>query len=97
MFLGKNVPVRKCVGCEEMIGKNGLLRVVRSKDGEISLDLTGKKSGRGAYICFDFVCFEKARKKKSFERALKCKIPDEVYNALGDEIRKAAPEGNGGS
>ena len=61
--MGKNVPLRKCLGCEEMLGKKGLLRVVRSKDGEISADLTGKKSGRGAYICNDMECFEKAVKQ----------------------------------
>ncbi len=69
-----------------MLGKKGLLRIVRSKEGEISLDLTGKKSGRGAYICKDLACFEKAVKKKAFERSFKCKIPDEVYDRLKQEI-----------
>lgn len=82
----KKVPLRKCLGCDEMIGKKGLLRIVRSKEGEISLDLTGKKSGRGAYICKDPQCFEKARKRKALERSLKCKIPDEVYDRLRQEI-----------
>lgn len=82
----KKVPMRKCLGCEEMLGKKGLLRIVRSKEGEISLDLTGKKSGRGAYICKDLACFEKAVKKKAFERSFKCKIPDEVYDRLKQEI-----------
>lgn len=85
----KKVPLRKCLGCDEMIGKKGLLRIVRSKEGEISLDLTGKKSGRGAYICKDLQCFEKARKRKAFERSLKCKIPDEVYDRLQREIEEA--------
>ena len=85
----KKVPLRKCLGCDEMIGKKGLLRIVRSKEGEISLDLTGKKSGRGAYICKDLQCFEKARKRKAFERSLKCKIPDEVYDRLRAEIEGA--------
>ena len=85
----KKVPLRKCLGCDEMIGKKGLLRIVRSKEGEISLDLTGKKSGRGAYICKDIQCFEKARKRKAFERSLKCKIPDEVYGRLRQEIEGA--------
>ena len=85
----KKVPLRKCLGCEEMIGKKGLLRIVRSKEGEISLDLTGKKSGRGAYICKDLQCFEKARKRKALERSLKCKIPDEVYDRLRQEIEGA--------
>ena len=85
----KKVPLRKCLGCDEMIGKKGLLRIVRSKEGEISLDLTGKKSGRGAYICKDIQCFEKARKRKAFERSLKCKIPEEVYDRLQREIEGA--------
>ena len=85
----KKVPLRKCLGCDEMIGKKGLLRIVRSKEGEISLDLTGKKSGRGAYICKDLQCFEKARKRKALERSLKCKIPDEVYDRLRQEIEGA--------
>lgn len=84
--MGKSEPLRKCLGCEEMIGKKGLLRIVRSKEGEISLDPTGKKSGRGAYICNDRQCFEKARKKKSLERALKCQIPQEIYESLGERI-----------
>ena len=85
----KKVPLRKCLGCDEMIGKKGLLRIVRSKEGEISLDLTGKKSGRGAYICRDLQCFGKARKRKAFERSLKCRIPDEVYDRLQREIEGA--------
>ncbi len=84
----KKVPLRKCLGCDEMIGKKGLLRIVRNKDGEISLDLTGKKSGRGAYICKDAECFALAKKKRSLERSLKCRIPDEVYEQLEQEIKK---------
>ena len=85
----KKVPLRKCLGCEEMKGKKGILRIVKSKEGEISLDFTGKKSGRGAYICRDLKCFETAKKKKAFERSLKCKIPDEVYDRLRQEIEGA--------
>ncbi len=84
----KKVPLRKCLGCDEMIGKKGLLRIVRNKEGEISLDLTGKKSGRGAYICKDAECFALARKKRSLERSLKCQIPNEVYEQLEQEIKK---------
>lgn len=82
----RRVPLRKCLGCDEMIGKKGLLRVVKSPEGEISLDPTGKKNGRGAYICHDPECFRKAQKKRSLERSLKCKIPAEVYEALAKEI-----------
>ena len=84
--MGKNIPMRKCLGCDEMLGKKGLLRVVKTKDGEVSIDLTGKKSGRGAYICNDRECFEKARKKRSLERALKCAIPPELYDSLMEQI-----------
>lgn len=83
--------LRKCLGCDEMLGKKGLLRVVRTKNDEntqISLDLTGKKSGRGAYICKDAECFKMAQKKKSLERSLKCKIPEDVYASLVSEIEK---------
>ena len=82
----KKIPLRKCLGCEKMLGKKGMLRIVRSKDGDISLDMTGKKSGRGAYICSSRVCFEKAVKKRSLERALKCVIPEEVYVKLKEQI-----------
>ena len=84
--MGKNVPLRKCLGCDEMIGKKGLIRVVKTKDGEISVDPTGKKSGRGAYICNDADCFAKARKKRSLERALKCEISPELYESLEEQI-----------
>ncbi|MCM1054343.1 MAG: YlxR family protein [Bacteroides sp.] len=90
--MGKVEPLRKCLGCDEMIGKKGLLRIVKSKEGDISLDLTGKKNGRGAYICRSSECFLKARKKKSLERSLKCRIPDEVYLRLEQEIETAEEE-----
>ena len=69
-----------------MLGKKGLLRVVRAKDGDISIDPTGKKSGRGAYICRDMGCFEAARKKHSLERSLKCEISADIYEKLKQEI-----------
>lgn len=80
--MGKTEPQRKCIGCDLMIGKKGLLRIVKDKEGNIFLDPTGKKNGRGAYICNNIKCFEAARKKKAFERSLKCKIPDEVYDSI---------------
>ena len=94
----KNQPLRKCTGCGEMKEKRELIRVVKAPDtkdengnltakGEISLDLTGKKSGRGAYICHDIKCFEKARKARRFERAFSCKIPDEVYEQLENSLK----------
>ena len=90
--MGKTEPLRKCLGCDEMMGKRGLLRIVRNKEGEVSLDFTGKKNGRGAYICKSSDCFKKAVKKKSIERSLKCKIDEELYNRLEIEIKEAEVE-----
>ena len=84
--MGKNIPLRKCLGCDEMLGKKGLFRVVKTKEGEISIDETGKKNGRGAYICRDMECFLKAQKKHSLERSLKCSISEEIYEKLRQEI-----------
>lgn len=82
----KRIPLRKCLGCGEMIGKKGAVRVVRSKEGEVSLDPTGKKSGRGAYICRDGKCLDICKKGRKLERALKCAVPQEVYDALEKEL-----------
>ncbi len=82
----KKVPLRKCVGCGEMIGKKGAVRIVRDKDGCFSVDPTGKKSGRGAYICNDRQCFELAKKGRKLERSFKCRIPDEIYETLEKEL-----------
>ena len=79
-------PVRRCTGCGEHFPKKELIRVLRTPDGEILLDATGKKSGRGAYICRSTQCFKKARKAKRIETALECSIPEEVYNALEEEL-----------
>ncbi len=83
----KKIPMRKCLGCNEMKPKKELIRAVKSPEGEISLDLTGKKSGRGAYICPDRNCFDKARKGKRLEKALETKIPEEVYDAMAGELK----------
>lgn len=69
MMKTKKIPMRMCLGCGEMKPKRELIRVVKSKEGDISLDLTGKKSGRGAYICKSVECFEKARKQESLKEA----------------------------
>ena len=79
-------PLRQCGGCGEMKPKAELVRVVRSPEGEISLDLTGKKNGRGSYICNNKKCFEKAVKAKRFERAFEAKIPDQVVKQILEEI-----------
>ena len=82
----KKIPLRMCTGCGEMKAKKELVRVVRSKEGEISLDLTGKKSGRGAYVCPSLECLKKARKTRRIERSLDVKIPDELYDAMEKEM-----------
>ncbi|WP_297872358.1 RNase P modulator RnpM [uncultured Oscillibacter sp.] len=82
----KKTPQRQCVGCREMKDKKSLLRVVRSPEGAVSLDFTGKKPGRGAYVCPDAACLKKARKSRALERAFETAIPDEVYNAMEAEL-----------
>ncbi|MCL2495402.1 MAG: YlxR family protein [Oscillospiraceae bacterium] len=82
----KKIPMRKCLGCNEMKPKRELIRVVRSPEGAISLDKTGKANGRGAYVCPNPECFKKLRKRKSLERAFKCQIPAEVYEGLEGEL-----------
>lgn len=83
----KKIPMRKCTGCNEMKPKKELVRIVRSPENEISMDLTGKKSGRGAYICKDIRCLNAARKAKRLERAFECTVPEEVYERLEKEIQ----------
>ena len=82
----KKVPERQCLGCNEHKPKRELLRVVKSPDGEISLDFTGKKSGRGAYICHDLRCLKKARKTRRIDRSLDCTIPEEIYDNMEREL-----------
>ncbi len=82
----KKIPMRKCTGCGEMKPKKELVRVVKSPEGEISLDLTGKKNGRGAYVCKNAACLKKAQKAKRIDRAFECTIPDELYDKLSEEL-----------
>ena len=82
----RKIPVRQCLGCNEHKPKAELIRVVRSPEGEISLDTRGKKSGRGAYICHNVKCLNKARKSKRIDRALDVTIPDEIYDAMEAEL-----------
>ncbi|WP_443721063.1 RNase P modulator RnpM [Ruminococcus bicirculans (ex Wegman et al. 2014)] len=84
----KKIQMRMCLGCGEMKPKRELIRVVKSKEGDISLDLTGKKSGRGAYICKSVECFEKARKARKFERSFSCMISEDIYNSMEGELRE---------
>ena len=78
--------MRKCLGCNEMKPKRELIRVVRSPEGVISLDKTGKANGRGAYVCPDPECLKKLKKRKSLARAFKCAVADEVYEGLEGEL-----------
>lgn len=82
----RKVPLRKCTGCGEMKSKKELVRVVKNKEEEVSLDLTGKKAGRGAYVCKSLACLQKARKVRGLERVLSCKIPEEVYDQMEKEL-----------
>ncbi len=82
----KKIPIRRCVGCGEHFPKSELVRVLRTPDGEVVLDLTGKKSGRGAYICKAAACLKKARKSKRLDSSLECTIPTEVYDRMEEEI-----------
>ncbi len=82
----RKLPVRQCVGCREGKPKKELIRVVKSPEGVITLDFRGKKPGRGAYVCPDKACLNKAKKSKALERAFDCSIPDEIYENLANEM-----------
>ena len=82
----KKMPERQCLGCNGHFPKNTLLRVVRAPDGQVSLDFTGKKSGRGAYICKSGTCLMKAQRSGRLARNLACEIPAEVFAALQEEL-----------
>ena len=82
----KKIPLRKCIGCGEMKPKSELIRVVKSPEGEISLDKTGRKNGRGAYICNSVECFNKAIRKKAFDRAFGVSLSDELKDSIREEI-----------
>ena len=85
----RRLPIRRCSGCGERFAKNTLVRVLRTPEGEITLDLTGKRSGRGAYICKSATCLKKARKARRIEQALECAIPESVYDGMEAEIARA--------
>lgn len=85
--MAKKIPLRQCLGCREMIPKSELIRIVRSSDGDFTVDATGKQSGRGAYICRKSECLKKAVSSKVLERSFKVSIPAEVYEQLDKELR----------
>lgn len=82
----RKVPMRKCIGCQEMKNKREMLRVLHTPEDELIIDATGRKNGRGAYLCFSMECFEKAVKSKGLERSLKMNISPAVYESLKKEI-----------
>ena len=84
--MSKKIPVRRCVGCQEKKKKKEMIRVIRTPEGDFLLDATGKKNGRGAYLCPSRECLDKARKNKGLERSFKQAIPKEVYEALEKEM-----------
>ncbi|MEI7962083.1 MAG: YlxR family protein [archaeon] len=84
----RKIPLRMCTGCGISKPKKELIRIVKNSEGEISLDFTGKKQGRGAYVCFSMDCLKKAKKTKRVERAFECAIPEAVYLALESEMEK---------
>ena len=84
----KKVPLRMCVGCREMKPKKELLRVVRSAEGDVSIDLTGRKPGRGAYVCASADCLSKAIKQRQLERAFSCPLSEETRQGLADTLEK---------
>ena len=84
----KKIPMRQCLGCNEHKPKIELIRVVRTPEGETVLDFTGKKSGRGAYVCRSLSCLKKARRSKRLEKNLECAITDEVYDKMESEISR---------
>ncbi len=90
--MNKKVPMRQCVGCQEMKSKKEMLRVLKTAEDEIVLDATGRKNGRGAYLCFSRECLAKARKNKGLERSLKMAIPSAVYDSLEKELDELGTE-----
>lgn len=83
----KRIPLRKCTGCGEMKPKKELVRIVKDPEGAISLDRTGKKAGRGAYICPEEACLAAAKKARRLEKAFSCQIPDAVYTQLEEALQ----------
>ena len=90
--MNKKVPMRQCVGCQEMKSKKEMLRVLKTAEDEIVLDATGRKNGRGAYLCFSKECLAKARKNKGLDRSLKMAIPSAVYDSLEKELDELGTE-----
>lgn len=87
MATGKKIPTRLCLGCQQQFPKKELVRIVKSPEGEFSVDMTGKKAGRGAYICGKLDCLQKAMKNHGLERSFKCGVDKSIYQALQEELQ----------
>jgi len=90
--MNKKIPLRQCVGCQQMKPKKEMMRVLKTPEDTMVLDTTGKKNGRGAYLCKDMECLKKARKNKGLERSFKMSIPDTVYDSLMKEFGEGDAE-----
>ncbi len=90
--MNKKIPMRQCVGCGCMKHKNEMMRVLKTAEGPIVLDTTGKKNGRGAYLCISKECLQKAKKNKGLERSFKISIPNEIYESLEKEYEEIESE-----
>ena len=90
--MAKKISLRQCVGCGEMKDKKEMMRVLKSAEGQVSLDMTGRKNGRGAYLCKNGECLSKARRNKGLERSFKMRIPDEIYENLEKEFEEGGHE-----
>jgi len=88
----RKVPLRKCIACQEMMPKKELIRVVRTPDEQVAIDLTGKKAGRGAYLCGKVACFKLAKKSKAFDRALKITVDPAIYDQLEQDFIEVEEE-----
>lgn len=86
--MAKKIPLRQCVGCGEMKSKKEMMRILKTAENDIVLDVTGKKNGRGAYLCISHDCLKKARKNKGIERSFKMSIPDAIYEKLEKEFEE---------
>lgn len=90
--MGKKIPLRQCVGCRDMKAKKEMLRVIKTPENEVVLDVIGKKNGRGAYLCVSLDCLQKARRSKGLERSLKITIPEDIYERLEEEMKELDSE-----
>lgn len=90
--MAKKIPLRQCVGCAQMKGKKEMMRILKTPEDEICLDVTGKKNGRGAYVCRSRECLQMARRNKGLERSFKMSIPNEVYDTLEKEFEELETE-----